>query len=90
MSSPIRNRNARSCAVFYWTGIFLTAACLALIVAGNAEPVYGLEHTAFPLSWGLAGAAVLAFLATEFLDSPEADAEESSAQPGPEWESVEA
>jgi hypothetical protein len=90
MSCLSRNRNARSCAAFYWTGVFLTVACLALILAGNAEPVYRFEHTAFPLAWGLAGAAVLAFLAAEFRDSPEADAEELSAQPVPEWESVEA
>ena len=88
MSSASSNRNAGACAAFYWTGIVLTLACLVFVVAGNTELLYRFEHTAFPLSWALAGAAVLAFLATEFLDSPEAGEEETSAQLAPEWESV--
>lgn len=73
-------------------GVVLTLACFAVVVAGNTELLSRFEHTGFPLSWILAGAAVLAFLATEFCDSsaslPE-EAEDFEPQFSSEWEAVE-
>jgi hypothetical protein len=67
-------------------------ACLALILAGNIEPVYRFEHTRFPLSWAFAAFALLAFLAAEFChpaDSFTSEVEEESSELAPEWEAVE-
>ena len=73
-------------------GVILTLACVAVILAGNTELVWRFEHAGFPLSWVLAGAAILAFLATEFCDSTAAlpeEAEDSIPQFSSEWETVE-
>jgi hypothetical protein len=54
--------------VFYWAGVAMAIACLMLILVGNTEIGWRLEHTDLPVSW-LAGAfAILAFLAAEQLD----------------------
>jgi len=77
---------------FYWIGVAMALACLAFVVAGNTELVWRFEHTGFPLSWALAGAAVLAFLAFELCDyssSLPREAEDRSSQLSPEWEAVE-
>jgi len=70
----------------------LALACLAVVLAGNTELVWRFEHSGFPLSWVLAGAALLAFLATEFCDftaSVPDEAEDASSQFSSEWETVE-
>jgi len=77
---------------FYWIGVAMVLACLAFIVAGNTELVWRFEHTGFPLSWALAGAAVFAFLAFELCDDSSSvprEAEDRSSQLSPEWEAVE-
>ena len=51
---------------FYWVGITMTLSCLALILAGNTDLMWGFEHRSFPLSWACAGMAILAFLMSEF------------------------
>jgi hypothetical protein len=56
-------------AACYWTGIALTVACCALIVASNTDSVWRLEHVGVPLSWACGGLAVLAFLAAELCHS---------------------
>ncbi len=87
MSTAKRIRTAG----FYWIGVATTIACFALIVAGNTELVWRFEHRSLPLSWMLAGIAVLAFLAAEFSDfipSLPDDAEGPSSQPAPEWEAA--
>jgi threonine/homoserine/homoserine lactone efflux protein len=79
-------------AALYWIGVALTLACLALIVTGNTELLWRFEHTGLPLSWALAGAAVLAFMAFEFCDSASSlpsEEEDRSSQLSPEWEAVE-
>jgi hypothetical protein len=75
-------------AGFYWTGVAMTVACIALIVVGNTEFAWRLEHTGFPLSWAFAGAAMLAFLAAEVCDyeSRRADSEDGSSELSWEWE----
>jgi len=78
---------------FNWIGVLLTLSCFAVVLIGNAEPMWRLEHAGFPLSWVLAGAAVLAFLATEFCDSAAAlphEEEDPYSQFSLEWETVEA
>ncbi|MGD0047394.1 MAG: hypothetical protein ABSE42_10280 [Bryobacteraceae bacterium] len=75
-----------------WIGVVLTLACFGTVVAGNTELVWRFEHAGFPLSWVLAGAAILAFLATEFCDSTASlpdEAEDASSQFSSEWETVE-
>jgi hypothetical protein len=81
---------------FLGIGVVMTLASLAVVLASNTGLVWPLEHTGFPLSWMLAGAAILAFLATELChDDPsplpvhEAEEEEESSQLTPEWEAVE-
>jgi len=79
-------------AALYWIGVAMTVACLVLTVAGNTELLWRFEHTGLPLSWALAGAAVLAFVAFEFCDSDSSrprEAENRSSQLSPEWEAVE-
>jgi hypothetical protein len=88
MSTDKRNWTAG----FYWTGVAMTLACFALILAGNTELAWRFEHTAFPLSWALAGVAILAFLAGELCHSAASvptETEEESAQLSPEWEAAE-
>lgn len=75
-----------------WIGVVMTLACFAVVLAGNTATVWRFEHTGFPLSWVLAGAAMLAFLATEFCDSAAPLPDEgqgSSPQLSSEWEAVE-
>jgi hypothetical protein len=74
-------------AGFYWIGVVMTLACFAFVLAGNTDLVWRFEHKAFPLSWGFAGAAVLAFLGSEFCHSAFSlpnEAENLSPQLSPE------
>lgn len=79
-------------AGLYWIGVVMTLACVALVLAGNTELVYQFEHRYFPLSWTLAGIAVLAFLAAEFCplaDSVSSAVEDGSPELAQEWEAAE-
>jgi hypothetical protein len=78
--------------MFNWMGVVLTLACFAIVLAGNTAIGWRFEHAGLPLSWVLAGGAVLAFLATEFCDlagPPPSDAEDSTAELSSQWEAVE-
>jgi len=78
--------------VFNWIGVVLTVACFAAVLAGNTALLRQFEPAGVPLSWVLAGAAVLAFLATELCDSASSlpqEPEESSSPFSSEWETVE-
>ncbi len=77
---------------FNWIGVVLTLGCFAVVLTGNTEMAWRFEHTAFPLSWLLAGAAILAFLATELFDTTASvpdEEEDSSSELSQEWETVE-
>ena len=77
---------------FYWIGVAMTLACFAFILAGNTESVWRFEHKAFPLSWAFAGAAVLAFAATELshsVSSSPTNLEDQSSELSPELASAE-
>jgi hypothetical protein len=77
---------------FYWIGMASAVGCLAFTLAANTELLWRFEHTGFPFSWALAGAAVLAFVAFEFCDSEvssPSEAEDQSPELSPEWEAVE-
>jgi hypothetical protein len=50
---------------FYWIGVLMTVACVALVAAANTELASRLERSRFPLAWVFAGTAILAFLAAE-------------------------
>jgi hypothetical protein len=65
MPTTERDWHAVYRAGFFWTGVLMTLACLALVFAGNTQIGYRLEHTGFPLSWAFAGLAVLQFVAVE-------------------------
>ncbi len=78
--------------MFNWIGVVLALACFAAVLAGNTELIWRFERAGFPLSWVLAGAAILAFLATEFCDTDASlpnEAEDASSQFSSEWEAVE-
>ena len=93
---PTAKRNLMDC--FLGIGVLMTLASLAVILASNTGLVWPLEHTGFPLSWMLAGLAILAFLAAELchddasslpVHEAEEEEEEESSQLTPEWEAVE-
>ena len=76
---------------FYWMGVTLTGVFLALVSASNSDLGWQFEHRGFPLSWGFAGAAMLAFVAGEychhtFRPQPR---EGRSSQMAPEWDAAE-
>ena len=56
-------------AGFYWIGVALAVACVAVVVAGHTERFSLLERIRFPLSWAFAGTAGVAFLAAELCHS---------------------
>lgn len=55
---------------FYWLGVVMTLASIALVLAGNTKLIYPFEHTSFPLAWKLAAIAVVAFLVGEICSPP--------------------
>jgi hypothetical protein len=74
---------------FYSIGVAATLACIALILASNTDLFWRFEHRRFPLSWGLASVAMLAFLAAEichFLVLLPGRVEDRSPEPSLEWE----
>jgi hypothetical protein len=64
---------------FFWTGIFLTLACIALVLASNTAVGYRLDHMGLPLPWVLGVGAVLQFVMAEICQraSPHASAPKS-------------
>ena len=56
-------------AGFYWIGVALAAACVAVVVAGHTERFSLLERIGFPVSLAFAGIAGVAFLAAELCHS---------------------
>jgi hypothetical protein len=93
MSTTAQNRAAGFYDGFYWIGIIMTIACLAVVFASNTDPIYRFEHSRFPLSWVAAGIAILSFLAAEFCHAPDSlksEAKEESLELAPEWEAIEA
>jgi hypothetical protein len=69
-------RNCAACS--YWIGVAMTLLFLALVLAGNTDLIWRFEHQGFPLSWPCAGAAVLAFLISEY--SPAAPSRPGEAE----------
>jgi hypothetical protein len=60
-----RNWATRHYAVFFWMGVIMTIACLALVLAGNTEMFYRLERSSVPLSWAFGAVAIVEFLFAE-------------------------
>ena len=50
---------------FYWLGVVLTVASVALVVFNNTKWGAAVQHTSFPLAWKFAIVAVLSFLVGE-------------------------
>jgi hypothetical protein len=93
MSTTKRNWVAGYYAGFFWMGVVMTLACIALILAGNTETFYRLERTSFPLSWAFAGVAILEFLAAEIChhyDSAAREAQNRSSRSVRDREALEA
>jgi hypothetical protein len=61
--TPTAHKNSFN--AFYLIGLAMTVGSIVLVLAGNTELAGRLEHTGFPLSWGFAVAAIVAFLAAE-------------------------
>jgi len=59
----------RLASVFYWIGVSMTFASIALVLLGNTKILATVQHTSFPLAWKLAIVAVLAFLGSEICHS---------------------
>jgi hypothetical protein len=79
-------------AGFYWIGVAMSLACFALVLARNTELVWRFEHARFPLSWMVAGVAILAFLKAEFCHAASSlpdETEDRSSQLSPECEAIE-
>jgi hypothetical protein len=73
--------------------VALTFGCFALILDGNSELLYRLEHSRFPLSRAVAGGAIFGFLLAEFCHPAEpvrAEAVDETAEIELAWEGVEA
>ena len=64
-----KNSRGRWASVFYWIGVSMTFASIALVLLGNTKLIATVQHTSFPLAWKLAIVAVLAFLASEICHS---------------------
>ena len=93
MLASVRNRVAVFYTLFYWIGTVLTLGCFALILAGNSEILYRLEHSRLPLSWMVAGGAICGFLVAEFCHPAipvRAGVEEETSPVEMDWEGVEA
>jgi hypothetical protein len=59
----------RLASIFYWIGVSMTLASIALVLLGNTKLIATVQHTSFPLAWKSAIVAVLAFLAGEICHS---------------------
>jgi len=93
MSTTKRNWAGGYYAGFFWMGVAMTLACIALILAGNTEMFYRLERTSFPLSWAFAGVAILEFLAAEIChhyDSLAREAKDGRSRSARDREAIEA
>ena len=60
---------SRLASIFYWIGVSMTFASIALVLLGNTKWIAIVQHTSFPLAWKLAIVAVLAFLGSEICHS---------------------
>jgi len=56
-------------SIFYWVGVSMTFASIALVLLGNTKLIATVQHTSFPLAWKLAIVAVITFLASEICHS---------------------
>lgn len=74
VSSPLRE-------AFYWVGFVLALACVSLILAGNTEFFWRLQHASLPLSWVAGALSVLAFLAVESCDWKSENSPRSASSP---------
>ena len=68
--------------VFYWIGIAMSVACLALVLARNTELLGRFEHANIPGSWLAGAAAIAAFLVAEY--RPSASVFPARIEPAPE------
>jgi len=59
----------RLASFFYWVGVSMTFASIALVLLGNTRLIATVQHTSFPLAWKLAIVAVVAFLGSEICHS---------------------
>jgi hypothetical protein len=55
---------------FYWIGVVMTFATIALVLLGNTKWGAQVEHTSFPLAWKFAIVALLGFVAREICRPP--------------------
>ena len=88
-----RDWKSGSWAVFFWSGVVMALACLALVLAGNTEMVFRLERTSLPLSWVFGIVAILEFATAEICHHADArarDGEKRPSQPARQaWEAWE-
>jgi hypothetical protein len=64
-----KTSRGRLASIFYWIGVSMTFASIALVLLGNTKLFASVQHTSFPLAWKFAIVAVLAFLGDEICKS---------------------
>ncbi len=62
-----KTSRGRLASIFYWIGVSMTFASIALVLLGNTKLFATVQHTSFPLAWKFAIVAVLAFLGDDDL-----------------------
>ena len=55
--------------LFFWLGVLFAVAAFTVVGASNTETIGRLEHGTVPLSWVLAGLAIVTLLIAEHLKS---------------------
>ena len=66
----------------YWIGVGLVALCLGVVFAQNTELIGRFERGRVPLSWMIAGGAMLAFIVAEcFKPAPGTTQAQDSVKP---------
>jgi hypothetical protein len=73
---------------FFWIGVGFATAAFCMVGASNTELGNRLEHQTVPLSWVLAGIAILALLVAERCNSAATPSPTESAKEPVESESV--
>jgi hypothetical protein len=63
------NKHRRTGVFFFWIGVAMSAACVAVVLARDHDLLRQFEQKGFPLSGVFAVAAALTFLVTELCDS---------------------
>lgn len=74
--------------LFFWLGVLFAVAAFTVVGASNTEAISRLEHGTVPLSWLLAGLAIVALMIAEYFKCAAMN-ESSDAAPAREPQTLE-